>query len=344
MNDELIADYALTVGSLFSGIGGIDLGLERAGFRVIWQAETDPYASWVLAKHWPDVPNLGDVTQIDWSTVERPDLLCGGFPCQPVSVAGRRRGQNDERWLWPEYARAICGLRPAHVLVENVPGLLVRGMGDVLGDLASLGYDTEWESIPAAAVGAPHLRYRVLIAAHAVSDKLWQQPISEPRSGSATVAGDDGQNGAVAHTDGQRLEERWLPAEGREDLPHAARSGRSGQGARALAYTNSPGREGPGVRRPAPERRADVAHPEGVTIRAGLCEGDPSGVWERRSGDLRSPGSGWWAVEPDLGRVADGVPARVDRLRCLGNAVVPQVAELVGRRLIAHIDGRVSDG
>lgn len=156
-----------TVGSLFSGIGGLDLGLERAGWSVRWQVENDNYCRKVLDLRWPDVPKFGDVHELTGGELEPVDLIAGGFPCQPVSIAGRRRGQDDERWLWPEFARILRVLRPRFVLVENVAGLLVRGMGDVLGDLASLGFDAEWDSIPAAAVGAPHLRYRVLVVGYA---------------------------------------------------------------------------------------------------------------------------------------------------------------------------------
>jgi DNA (cytosine-5)-methyltransferase 1 len=226
-----------TFGSLFAGIGGIDLGLERAGWECRFQVEWDPYCQHVLAHHWPDVPRYGDITRVDWNSVPRVDLLAGGFPCQPFSLAGQRRGKSDERWLWPEFAAAIRALRPRLVLVENVPGLLAGhgGMGAVLGDLAELGYDAEWDSVPAAAVGAPHLRYRVWIVADAAS-----------------------------------LRSRSL---GEDD-------------------------DGP--------RRAD--------------------------GPFR--GRRQWLSEPDVGRVAHGVPARVDRLRALGNAVVPQVVEVIGRQLL----------
>jgi DNA (cytosine-5)-methyltransferase 1 len=158
-----------TFGSLFAGIGGIDLGLERAGWECRWQVEWDEFCQHVLAHHWPDVPRYGDISAVDWAGVEPVDLIAGGFPCQPFSLAGQRRGKDDVRWLWPEFATAVRLLRPRHVLVENVPGLLAGhgGMGDVLGDLARLGYDAEWDSVPAAAVGAPHLRYRVWIVAHA---------------------------------------------------------------------------------------------------------------------------------------------------------------------------------
>jgi DNA (cytosine-5)-methyltransferase 1 len=259
--------YPLTVGGLCSGIGGLELGLERAGMRTIWQAETDPYASKVLAKHWPDVPNLGDITTIDWSDVDRPDIICAGFPCQPFSTAGIRLGADDPRHLWPHVARCLRLVRPRWVLLENVPGLLTLGFGEVAGDLAAIGYDLEWECIPAAAVGAPHLRWRIFV---------------------------------VAHTDRQG-------SQGRQLLPERASQ-------RAA-------------------RPSGLAHPSGGGDRAEIvgCEAprpDAFGStgWPRRSG--------WWESEPDVGRVAHGVPARVDRLRCLGNAVVPQVAEWVGRRIV----------
>src|SRR5437764_3790463 len=116
--------------------------------RIAWQCEIDPWCQRVLAKHWPGVPRYADIRTID-DRAERVDVLAGGFPCQPVSLAGRGLAQLDERWLWPEFARLVRLLRPRYVLVENVPGLLARGMGDVLGDLAACGYDAEWDSIGA---------------------------------------------------------------------------------------------------------------------------------------------------------------------------------------------------
>ncbi|MHC4278507.1 MAG: DNA cytosine methyltransferase, partial [Planctomycetota bacterium] len=145
-------------GSLFAGIGGLDLGLERAGMECVWQVENDPYATRVLDKHWPDVRRYGDIKKINWEEVERPTLVCGGFPCQPVSIAGRQLGAADERWLWPEFERCLCDVRPRYVLIENVPGLLTNGGSGVIEDLAYHGYDAEWDLIPAATVGAPHLR------------------------------------------------------------------------------------------------------------------------------------------------------------------------------------------
>ena len=237
----------LTVGSLFSGIGGLDLGLERAGMSVAWQSEINPYACRVLTKHWPDVPNLGDITKTDWSTVEPVDLICGGYPCQPFSQFGLRRGDRDPRHLWPLVADAISVLRPRFVLLENVAGHLSLGFGQVLGDLAELGFDAEWDCIPASFLGAPHIRKRVFIV------------------GCNTNRSDGGEVGQ-------------LPILGR--LQQDANTGRSGS-------------------------------------------------------------RNWWTTEPDVGRVADGVPNRMDRLHALGNAVVPQVAEFIGRQLIEQLNRKV---
>jgi DNA (cytosine-5)-methyltransferase 1 len=236
--------------SLFSGIGGLELGLERAGMTVVGQVEIDPFCRQVLAKHWPEVPRHDDVvTAVDWwQSSRRPavHVVAGGFPCQTVANPGLRLAQADERWLWPDMARVVRALRPRIVIVENVAGLLSLGMDEVLGDLAALGFDAEWSVLSACSVGAPHPRERVFIVAHAPG-------------------------------------EPWRPA--------ACGSARAG------------------------------APTEG-TGSAGL------GLTEPRD-------SGWWNSEPRLDRVADGVSARLDRRAALGNAVVPQVAEHVGRLVMA---------
>lgn len=272
---------------------------------VIWQSEIDPYGSRVLAKHWPHVPNLGDVTKIDWSSVERPDLVCGGYPCQPFSVAGSRRGTDDARHLWPHFADALRVLRPEWALLENVPGHLSLGFGDVLGDLADLGYDTEWECIPAAAVGAPHLRWRLFVVAHANRSRCdgnnrypssGRSRLRDDARGDARPEG-PGPGGPVANADSRRWEEpQDIPA-GEGFVFLGTDAGRCGHD---VPVSDCFGR--PGIQRPE-ESGMDAA----------------------------------WEVEPGVGRVADGVPSRVDRLRCLGNAVVPQVAEWIGSRLLEHI-------
>jgi DNA (cytosine-5)-methyltransferase 1 len=156
----------VTVGSLFAGIGGFDLGFERAGFEVKWQVEIDPFCRAVLAKHWPDVRRYEDVRTVG-AELERVDVLCGGFPCQDVSSAGPRIGISGERsGLWGEFHRVICELRPRYVVVENTEGLLARGLDRVLGDLAGSGYDAEWACIQAADLGAPHERERLFLVAY----------------------------------------------------------------------------------------------------------------------------------------------------------------------------------
>ena len=179
----------MTLGSLFSGIDGLALGLERAGMRTVWHSEIDPFCNEVLAQHWSGVPNLGDVTKIDWAAVPAPDVLCGGFPCQPASLAGQRRGVEDERWLWPCFAAAIRALRPRYVIAENVPGLLTvsggSAFGEVLGDLAALGYDAEWAVFPASAVGAPHRRERLWIVGYTSIARGGELPVQQGQPGQA---------------------------------------------------------------------------------------------------------------------------------------------------------------
>lgn len=273
----------LTFGSLFAGIGGFDLGLERAGMTCKWQVEIDDYASKVLAKHWPDVVRHDDVRTAGANNLEPVDLICGGFPCQDVSFAGKGEGLAGKRsGLWAEYARIVSELRPRFVLVENVAALRSRGLGRVLGDLATLGYDTDWDCIPAAAFGAPHIRDRVWIIAHSRDEGPGRWGGRTP-----TVATDAGSERREAW--GQSL------GDGKEVASAAA-------GSAHLANANG-------------ERQLQ---PQGIFPDEWGWPGD----------------AGWWATEPDVGRVAYGVPKRVDRLRCLGNAVVPQVVEWIGRRIV----------
>ena len=257
---------------LFSGIGGFSLGLKRAGgFRTVAYCEIDPYCQKVLQARMFDgsldtAPICRDVRALDGRALTGiVDVICGGFPCQDISIVGKRVGIDGERsGLWREIARLVREIRPRYVFVENVAALLTRGIERVLGDLASSGYDAEWDVIPARAVGAPHLRERVWIVAY-------------PGSG-----------------------------RGSED---DVRPGRYASRVRGQALGDS-----------ASERLQD-----GAIFQVGRQEAQPQP--ER---------SGWWATEPAVGRVAHGVPSRVDRLSALGNAVVPQVVEWIGRRIGRH--------
>lgn len=192
------------IGSLFSGAGGLDLAVEAAtGGRTVFHSEIEPAACKVLAARWPGVPNLGDVSLIDWTHVAQAtpvDVLCGGFPCQDVSAAGRRAGirEGTRSGLWAHFAEAINVLRPQLVVIENVRGLLnarahramesnettmgdgdaepvLRAAGAVFGDLADLGFDAEWTTVTASSVGAPHRRERVFIIAWPAADASYDR-------------------------------------------------------------------------------------------------------------------------------------------------------------------------
>ncbi len=176
----------MRIGSLFSGAGGLDLAVREVfSGDVVWHSELDPAASKVLAHHYPAVPNLGDVTAVDWTAVEPVDVMCGGYPCQPFSVAGQREGTNDERHLWPYFAEAIRRVRPRYVVLENVAGHRSMGFDSVLGDLASMRFDAQWCSLRASDVGAPHRRERLFILATDTTRDGWD----EGRPESAGIVG-----------------------------------------------------------------------------------------------------------------------------------------------------------
>jgi len=276
----------LTIGSLFSGIGGLELGLERAGLGpVLWQVEIDPFCRGVLARHWPDAERFIDVTQEN--LYEPCDLVCGGFPCQDVSSAGKGAGLSGARsGLWREFARVVDEVRPRFVVVENVASGKRRWLPHVRRELCDLGYRTRAVGLSAADVGAPHLRRRVFVVAHAERVQLREQ---------------------LRRGGGKSREGRTFPTGDGED--GSAQSLELANDDRAGRYERPNGRQG--------------AQGEGGRPAAG-----------------RREGGGGWAAEPDVGRVAHGVPDRVDRLRALGNAIVPQCAEVVGRMIVGMLQSR----
>lgn len=267
---------------LFSGIGGFSLGLERAGMHTVAFCEIDPYCRAVLRKHWPDVPCYEDIRELTATRLAADgigvDVICGGFPCQDISDAGKRAGLEGERsGLWREYARLIGEIRPRFVIVENVAALLGRGLGDVLGCLAALGYDAEWHCIPAAAVGADHLRDRIWIVAYP--------------------------NGA-----------------GRKSLDERGRQQRSAQMGSDASDDNSP--------RLSRRQQAGTLSENGAELSARLGSS--------LSAALPFPSLDG-AGSPVLGRGEDGIPNRMDRMHALGNAVVPQIPEMIGRAIMATL-------
>jgi DNA (cytosine-5)-methyltransferase 1 len=275
----------LRVLSLFAGIGGFDLGLERTGgFETVAFCEIDPFCRRVLAKHWPEVPCYDDVRSL---TAERLaadgitiDAVAGGFPCQDLSHAGKRGGLEAERsGLWFEYRRLVRELRPCVFVVENTPGLLSLGMGTVLGDLAALGYDAQWDCIPANRVGAPHERDRVWIVAYPNENGLQERMYV---------------SGACRKTASCFVARRAA-----DGVPASSERAHSDAGQRPLGW--QAGRVGR-IFQPVPWHDA----------------------WPIKA-------------EPVLGRGADGVPDRLDRVGALGNAVVPQIPELIGNAILASM-------
>lgn len=160
-------------GSLFSGIGGLDLGFDRAGLKCKWQVENNKYRQEVLKRHWPGVEQYNDIKDFKPADRHAVSVVCGGFPCQDVSNNGKREGISGRRsGLWSEYVRIIRAIKPRRVVIENVTGLFVRGFETVLRDLAESGYDAEWDVLRASRFGAPHRRERVFIIAYPVGDGL----------------------------------------------------------------------------------------------------------------------------------------------------------------------------
>ena len=214
----------LNVLSLFAGVGGMELGLERAGMTTVAQVEIDPYCQRVLARHWPEVPRHDDVlTFPEWWIIEgglRPsvDVVCAGFPCQPFSLAGKQLGTNDERWMWPATAAAIRAVRPAYVLLENVSALVrdAVAFGAVLGDLHALGLDAEWATLRASDFGAPTPRERVkLLAYPARFDGVARNRLGQGRDGEAPIAARGLRGLALAEK--RAAADQWLATEPRVD-------------------------------------------------------------------------------------------------------------------------------
>ena len=257
--------------SLFSGIGGLDLAAEWAGFNTVGQCEWADYPTNVLEKHWPDVPRWRDIRTLtrdsfyERTGLRTVEIISGGFPCQPFSVAGKRRGSEDDRFLWPEMLRVISEIRPTWTVGENVAGIVSMALDQVLSDMESIGYTTQALVVPACGVDAPHKRERCAI---------------------------------IGHTDCKNVDYAGGPG-----LQRGKQSG-------ALDETER------GAPVAACQRRENVPDTESAKRPRSRTEA------RRRRPEF---GCGrWWPAEPDVGRVADGVPHRVDRLKCLGNAVVPQ--------------------
>ena len=349
MNDEI------TVLDLFSGIGGFSLGLESAGpFRTIAFCEQDKFCQAVLRKHWPSVPIFDDVRTIPTDGLGRIDIIAGGWPCQPWSQAGQRRGAEDDRDLWPEVARLVGELRPRWLVGENVRGFVNQPMGlqRSLSDLESLGYQTVPFIIPACAVDAPHRRDRVWIIAHANGKSEPDGTVDEgTRSGELVADAECGRPTARKSSSLCKTNSHNEKSNGAKRVVKSRAAGISEAVADASVQPTRGAQRGEHNkgRRPDASRSSEIVADAGSARREGACrrgetetERASEGHTSECDGWLSEPGMGGmangvprWLDEPDCGRVASGVKNRVPRLKALGNAVVPQVVEQIGRAILA---------
>lgn len=326
------------IGSLFAGIGGLDLACERAGLgRVVWQVEIDPFCRAVLAKHWPDAERFEDVRSVGSATLAPVDVICGGFPCQDVSLAGRGAGLAGARsGLWFEYLRIVAELRPCGVLVENVGGLARRGLDTVAGGLVGLGYAVEVSRVAASDVGAPHRRIRHFILAYADGPRGLQprgQCGPDGASAPAACGGSPGVGDASRH---RQQEPGCIGNGGGVAAPvdtGATMGDADGLGLEIAGDLGAPDEQPAapgGVRHGG--RAAESRLGRGVNgLPAGLDGPGPGGAWPAARGEAQAP----W--EPP--RTRAGVVNRPARLRALGNAVCPQQGAVAALRLRALLEG-----
>jgi DNA (cytosine-5)-methyltransferase 1 len=379
---------------LFSGLGGFSLGLERTGcFKTVAFCEIDKYCTLILNKHWKGIKVYDDVRKItkeqfDADGIEYPDILSGGFPCQPFSVAGKQKGTGDDRHLWPEMFRIIKAFRPRIVIGENVKGIINIQDGlvfeTVCTDLENEGYEVQAFNIPAAGVQAPHRRERIWIIATNVVN-----PISD----------DERREITRSYEEARRIQEEHRENDSSSRFFGGTSAIRnSDNGHEVMANTNTGLRDGTEEEiqsrgetlnpSSAGRKVEDVANPESLRLRGGNREKCGTKEWKfqqseqegssirsetegrssqdrtnvantessigyelqvdtrngkfetqeipRDGSSLRREGS-WWDVEPDVGRVAHGIPGRVHRLKGLGNSIVPQIAEEIGKAIIKSL-------
>ena len=279
---------------LFSGIGGFSLGLERAGMKTVQFVENDPYCQKVLAKNFPGIPIHGDIKTFHY---DKPvEIISGGFPCQPYSHAGEQRGKEDDRHLWEEYFRIIQSVRSRWVVGENVSGIINMELDQVLSDLASENYSCQSLVIPACAVNAPHRRDRVWIIAR-------RNAMGNSEYNGLSTAKESRSPSSISNNSSQG-ENKTFQSKGT--------SGRSN--IKNVAHANKERIQG----------RKETGNLE--------SEGTQRNQFSLRCSQRRIGKN--WSIEPELGRVANGIPSRVDRIKSLGNAVVPQIVEIIGRAIM----------
>jgi len=312
---------------LFSGIGGFALAAKWNGYRTVGFCDNEPYAQAVLKKHWPEVPCHKDIREVRGELYAGVTLLTGGFPCQPFSVAGKQRGKDDNRYLWPEMLRVIQEAKPTWIIGENVAGIVNLALDQVCADLEGQGYEVEPIIVPACAVDAPHRRDRVWIVGHSKLDGLTASKTSgglldqseeqrgkvkEWESSGASCASSDVANSVSVSEGSAHGSKEWGCVRGREEQD--------------ISQRNEVGSNTPD----SSENVADTFSQRGCGGNSKREYAEDAGQSSRDSRD-NSRGVATWITEPNVGRVANGVPNRSHRLKGLGNAIVPQVASEIIR-------------
>ena len=295
----------LKILDLFSGIGGFSLGLEATGgFETAAFCDIDPYCRSVLKKHWPNVPIFEDIRKLKGTDIGTVDIITGGYPCQPFSVAGKQKGVEDKRHLWPEYFRLIKECRPTWVIGENVSGHIKLGLDSVIEDLESEGYATRTFSISASSIGANHKRERIWIVAnsHNTRNRTPQYDCKQKQS---------------------KNKQEW------KEHSQYKFSGQSKNVANSYGVNDAVGR----VDRTIQETGGSVSIDErgSGTNANGFSQSSKNETLDSKK---QFTNQNYWKTEPNVGRVVNGVPHRVDRLKALGNSLVPQIPFYIGQTIL----------
>ena len=323
---------------LFSGIGGFSLGLEATGgFETKAFCDIEKYPRQVLQKHWPHVKQYEDIKELNYERlkadgIDSIDIITGGYPCQPFSIAGRQKGEEDPRHLWPEYFRLVKELRPTWVIGENVSGHIKLGLDTVIEDLESEDYSVRPFSISASSIGANHQRERIWIVAYSerngflASEKQrsFEKTISNQSKGKNDTLNVE-RTSSVSETSSDVENSRrsqWPRAELRGENENETREENANQHQRSSSPSSSD------VANTNDERlqRQWQSRNQFTSNFNSSCESSDEG-----QGTM---GQGWWESEPNMGRVAHGIPKRVDRLKSLGNSLVPQIPYYIGKTIL----------
>ena len=339
----------MTHGSLFSGIGGIDLGFEWAGIETKWQVEIDDYCQKLLSLRFPHTKKFTDVRKVGSHNLEKVDIISGGFPCQDISVAGKGAGLEGERsGLWTELHRVISELRPRFAFIENVPMLTIRGGTRVISDLTEIGYDAEWQIVGADDVGAWHRRKRIWIVAYDTQRHSLNSDTNRIRSHKKRININretqfcDKQDSIFGPVGGK------IPRPGNDrqietaNVPDTKGTGQLRETELENNKEDQRRRRGLDSAKQSEIRCQNVPNTVSNTKRTTYGEGIGKHQHIKQFQDIVKGGKirsnitdsrGFWSVEPDVGRVAHGIPKRVDRLKGIGNAVVPHIPYIIGKQL-----------